>query len=118
MQMKNMLSAGIALSILAGCASSSGVLPVGPDTYMISNNRSGWRGGSEAAKSEAITSANAHCSQMGKQVMVTNVATERRREGAGSADITFQCLAEGDSDLYRPKYEKEPDTVIEDRRSR
>lgn len=113
-----LLSVLVAASLLAACASSSGALAVGPDTYLVSNKRSAWSGGPEGAKKDAIVEANAHCSSMGKEVLVTNIESRNRgNEGAGSADVYFRCLQSGDPELQRPNYERAPDTVIEDRRS-
>lgn len=103
--------------LLAACAQSSGVLKMGPDTYSASAAAAPARGGYSEARKLALSDANQYCAQMGKEILVTNIGTATTNVyGAGSADVTFRCLAKGDPELQRPEYRKSPDTVIEDRR--
>jgi len=53
------------LPTLAGCATSSGVLPYGPDTFTLSEHRAPVLGGAGAARTAAITEANTYCQKMG-----------------------------------------------------
>ena len=109
--------AAIACLLLSACAQSSGVLKMGPDTYTVSAAAAPARGGSSEARRIALTEANQHCAQMGKEILVTNVGTATTNiYGAGSTEVTFRCLAKGDPDLQRPEYRRPPDAVIEDRR--
>lgn len=109
--------ASIACVLFAGCAQSSGVLKMGPDTYTVSAAAAPARGGSSEARKIALTEANQHCAQMGKEILVTNVGTATTNiYGAGSAEVTFRCLTKGDPELQRPEYRRPPDAVIEDRR--
>jgi hypothetical protein len=52
---------------LAGCASSTGILPAGPDTYTISEKVAPIRGGGTEAQRVALTEANAFCAEKGRQ---------------------------------------------------
>ncbi len=89
---------------------------MGPDTYTIYQHASAARGGTAAAKRMALQEANNYCSQMGREILVTNWQTQTtNRMGQGNADIEFRCLLSGDPDLVRPVYEKAPNTVIENR---
>src|SRR5713101_9637431 len=84
----------LACVLFAGCAHSSGVLNMGPDTYTVSAAAAPARGGSSEARKIALTAANDHCAQMGKEILVTNVDTATTNiYGAGSAEVTFRCLA-------------------------
>lgn len=58
------------LSVVAGCATSSGVLPMGPDTYSVSAD-SGFEGYS-AAKRLALVEAQDYCSSLGRELLVIN----------------------------------------------
>ena len=90
---------------------------MGPDTYTVSAAAAPARGGSSEARKIALTEANEHCTQMGKEILVTNVGTATTNiHGAGSAEVTFRCLTKGDPELQRPEYRRPPDAVIEDRR--
>jgi len=67
---------------------------MGPDTYTVSAAAAPARGGSSEARKIALTAANEHCAQMGKEILVTNVDTATTNiYGAGSAEVTFRCLA-------------------------
>jgi hypothetical protein len=116
LQMKIVALSVISVS-LVGCAQSSGVLKLGPDTYTVSAAAAPARGGSSEARKIALTEANQHCTVMAKEILVTNVVTATTNvHGAGSAEVTFRCLALGDPELQRPDYRRPADTVIEDRR--
>lgn len=106
----------IAAIFLAGCASTGDVMQMGPDTYSVSSAAAPARGGPAAARSLALKEANAFCAAQGKQIMVMNVSTSTLNDfGAGSADVNFRCLTQGDQELQRPVYENSPDIVIESR---
>lgn len=77
---------------LAGCASSSGVIKVGPDTYKISSTAITSFGGSATAKGDAYRQATATCAQQGKQLQLVNEQADAQFTGA-SVDVTFKCVA-------------------------
>lgn len=103
--------------LLAGCATQSGVVPIGQDTYMVS--RQGYTVVTSAAaiKADAFREANAYCQQHGKQFQVVRTSTlegiPARR--LPTAEIEFMCLDKGDKELRRPKLESGPDVIIENR---
>src|SRR5262245_33050488 len=96
----------VACCSFAAC-SSSGVLPLGPDTYRIAVERCAGLacGGSAGAQRAAITEAQAYCAKQGKQFMVIGT-NQQRGVYAGSlsasAQIDFRCLVPGDPALARP----------------
>lgn len=105
-----------AVLVLTGCAQSSGVLKMGPDTYTVSTHAAPARGGTSGAKSLSLTEANQYCAGMGKEIFVTHVETRASEHlPGGTADVTFRCLAEGDPELQRPDYEPAADLVVESR---
>lgn len=111
------LAALFTCAILVACTQSSGVLKMGPNTYTVSAFAASLRGGFSGARKIALAEANQHCTEMGKEILVTNIGTATTNvEGGGSAEVTFRCLAMGDPELKRPEYRRAPDTVIEDRR--
>jgi putative hemolysin len=105
-----------AVVVLSSC-SSSGVLPMGPDTFTIATS-------SELspayAKKAAITEASQYCQSQGKQMMPVQTSqgghVDAFGENLATYDFVFRCLVEGDPDLDRPTLERRPDTVIEDQR--
>lgn len=95
------------LVILSGCASTSNVTGIGPDTYFVSARAAPVRGGIDAARPLALQEASAHCARLGKQVLVKTV---------DAADVTFRCLAAGDPELQRPaELRRRADITIEQR---
>lgn len=103
--------------VVSGCAQSSGVLQMGPDTYSVSVHAAPARGGESGARALALTDANQRCASEGKEIMVTNISSGRSTHlPGGTVDVTFRCLAKGDPDLQRPVYRAAPTAVIEDRR--
>ena len=107
--------AAAAAVLATACASSSGVLPLGPDTYSISAHAAPARGGAPSARKSALSEASAHCSSLSKEVLVTNITTTGEPICCG-VDVIFQCKKSGDPELAAPQYRKSPDVVIEDRR--
>ena len=88
--------------LLFGCATSTGVIPAGPDTYTITTNARLGLGGGEAIK-RAVQDANAYCASSGKKMKT--VRTPRLSLRKNFADdniptynIIFRCLATGDKD--------------------
>ncbi|WP_406622921.1 hypothetical protein [Acidovorax sp. SDU_ACID1] len=98
---------------LSGCAQSSGVLQLGPDTYTVSVHAAPARGGEAGARKQALTEAAQQCQAMGRNILVDNLSSGPSTHlPGGTANVAFKCLATGDRDLHRPTYEPKPDTVI------
>lgn len=78
---------------LAGCA-SSGVVPLGQDSYMVSRRGSGaWTSSSEL-KAMVFQEANDYCAKQGKKTQVI----DSHQEGPGlghlpEADVQFKCVS-------------------------
>lgn len=79
--------------ILAGCASSSGALRSGPDTFTVNATASPGAGGSTKAKQSAYADASQECAKQGKTI---NVLSERSTapswtDGMHAVDLVFKC---------------------------
>ncbi len=101
---------------LAGCASNSGVVPIGKDTYMVSRQASTGFSGSGNLKADALREANQYCGSLNKSLQVVSTQEAQPPYILGNfpkAEVQFMCLDERDAELARPKLHKEPDTVIE-----
>ena len=89
---------------LSACAQSTGVLPMGPDTYSVTTSDE--LGGVVAAKRAAVSEATAFCAARGQQMVAMQSQSDVRRDWAGDAvghhDFTFRCLDPNDSQLGRP----------------
>lgn len=105
------------LLLLTGCATSTGVMKMGRDTYTITTSAAPARGGVSGARSSAYKEATEHCSAMNKEVLVKNDnGLVTNGYGAGSAQLTFRCLDADDPEMtQRPDYKKPADIVIENR---
>ena len=105
--------------LLAGCASHSGVVPIGPDTYMVSRQAATGFSGSGTLKAEAFREANEFCLSQQKKLQVVST-TEAQPPyilaNFPKAEVQFMCLDANDPELSRPKLKKEADSVIEIRK--
>lgn len=103
------------IPILRIRASNSGVVPIGPDTYMVSRQAATGFTGLGSLKADAFGEASAHCVAEGKRIRVTNTSEDPGPYILGNfprADIQIVCLGNGDVELTRPKMTQAPDTVI------
>jgi hypothetical protein len=105
--------------MLAGCASNLGVVPIGPETYMVSRQAASGFSGSGTLKAEAFQEANQFCANQNRIMQVVNTSEAQPPFLFGNfpkAEVQFMCLSSSDSELSRPKLRKEADTVIDMRR--
>jgi hypothetical protein len=101
---------------LAGCATDSGVVPIGQDTYMVAKQAATGFSGLGNLKAEAFREANLYCQGLNKSVQVVNTTESKPPYVLGNfprAEVQFMCLDPNDRELGRPKLKKEPNTVIE-----
>jgi hypothetical protein len=113
-KMKKLIIAG-ALFVV-GCASNSGVIPIGQDTFMVSRQAATGFSGSGTLKAEAFQEANQFCSKIGKSLQVISTYEASPPfiiANFPKAEIQFMCLDAKDAELNRPKLKKNADTVIE-----
>lgn len=99
---------------LSGCT-SSGPIPIGKDTYMISKQSAGGIFvAASSIKAEIFREANTFCASQNKSMQIVADYQQSAVPGRSmpEAEIQFMCLAEGDRDLVRPKLRREADTVI------
>jgi hypothetical protein len=61
--------------LLAGCSSTSGVVPIGNGEYMISCSKKGFVSGS-MVKSQALKQANQYAAQRGKGIEIVSVTSK------------------------------------------
>jgi len=104
------------VATLVGCA-SSGPVPIGKDTFMISKQSAGGMFvAASSIKVEIIKEAYAFCGSENKVFQLVNSQEVPSIPGRmPSAEIHFMCLAEGDGEIKRPKMQRGADTIIETR---
>ena len=90
--------------LLGACTQSTGVLPIGPDTFSITTSDE--LGGVVAAKRAAIVEASTFCTNRGQQMVAIGSQSSVKNDWAGDSighhDFTFRCLNAGDPQLGRP----------------
>ena len=98
-----LISVLISSILLFGCATSTGVIPAGPDTYTITTDSIVGVGTAGSIKISAIQDAKAYCASSGKKMRtVRPPSLSSKTNFVGTRiktyNITFKCLATGDKD--------------------
>ena len=112
--MLHKLSLLASIALVTSCVSSSDIVPVGKDSYLISGRANG---GLNAGKGtiEATKRANAYCAGQNKFMIIRRVDTNGNEAVFGeSANIIFSCVDQNDPEYTRPNLRKDPTTVVED----
>ena len=81
------------LTTLVGCAKTSGIVPIGDDTYMISRSHKGMDITGSKVKADAFKEANQYCEEQGKKMEIIK-ATQKDMvpfKSDAQAEIEFQC---------------------------
>ena len=83
---------------VAGCTGTTGILPVGPDTYTLSEMRAPVFGGGMAAREAVLSEATGFCRQQGRTLVLLDLRPDgdpRTRYWPTAFDATFQCQMRG-----------------------
>lgn len=102
--------------ILAGCASNSGIIPIGTDTYMVTRQAATGFSGSGTLKAEAFQEANAYCRTQGRSLQVVNTIEAQPPFVFGNfpkAEVQFMCLTVGEAESARSKLKSKSDVAVE-----
>jgi hypothetical protein len=101
-----------AVAMLSSCA-HSGVVSMGPDTYMIANSEWGFTSGG-VQKAKVMKEASDYCNSIGREMLP--ISTKQNDVSFGktpAAEVQFRCLSHGDPELQRPTLQPIPTTVNE-----
>ena len=88
--------------IIAGCAAKSGVISIGPDTYMVSRQTVT---GLSNLKAEVFQEADEYCKSQNKHIRVVNILESPPAYIWGKfpkVEIQFMCLNKTDTDSHNP----------------
>jgi hypothetical protein len=80
---------------LAGCASNSGIVPMGNDTYMVSRQAASGFSGMGTLKADAMREAYSQCQKTGKRVEVIETIDAKPPYIFGNfpkTEIRFKCV--------------------------
>jgi hypothetical protein len=100
--------------LLTGCASNSGVMPIGQDTYMVSRQAASAFSGTGTLKAEAFQEATQYCTKVGKLMQVVSTQDAQPPYILGNfpkSEVQFMCLNATDAEFKRLKLHS-PDQVI------
>jgi hypothetical protein len=108
------ITASLATILIVGC-SSTGVIPMDKDSYMIGKkDGTPGLGVSLSNKAEVYSEANSFCSAKGMEVETLSVTTTPAAPARlGSTELHFKCVPQGGS--ARPLV-RESDSIIEIRK--
>lgn len=101
---------------LIGCASHTGVIPMGKDTFLIAKQQATGFPGLGNLKAEIISEGSAYCRGLNKEFQLINTTETQPPYVLGNyprSEITFMCIAANDPEHQRPRLQKTPDTVIQ-----
>ena len=117
--MREVVKLALLAATIAGCASHTGVIPMGRDTFMIAKQQATGFPGLGNMKAEIIGEGSRHCASVNKEFQIVSTNETQPPYVLGNyprSEITFMCLAHGDPELQRPRLQKTPDSVIEIRK--
>jgi len=108
----------VVTAALTACVSTSEVVPMGKDSYMISSSSNGGPGGNGAhvSRIEAAKAANRYCDAKGLHMVVRNLGGTTFGLSGGTSELIFSCVTSDDPEYKRPDLRQAPTTVIEDQR--
>jgi hypothetical protein len=87
------ISALVAALALAACAASTGVIPIGSDTYSISHRDNGPLSSLGALKAAAYKDATAYCAAKDKKMQVLRSNDVPRSLGQfPETEVQFTCI--------------------------
>lgn len=113
------LSIAVVSLLLSACASHTGVVPLGKDTFMVAKQAATGFPGLGNLKAEIISEGASHCTKLGKHFQLVGTQETKPPYILGNyprSEIQFMCLDSVDQEFQRPKLQTSPDTVIEIRK--
>lgn len=81
--------------LMTGCASNSGVVSMGKDSYFVSRQAATGFSGAGTLKAETLSEAGAYCGAKGKSVEVVTLTEAQPPFIFGNfpkADLQFKCI--------------------------
>ncbi len=107
----------VAILLLTACATSSGVMQLSQNTYMISKTSAAGAFASQAGmQAKVIKEANEFAASKGKVAVAQSTHWDRPNPGFPTFTYTFVLVDESDPRAKDVKLEPRADVVIEDRR--
>ena len=83
------------LVTLTACSTTSGIVPMGGDTYVVSRSQKGFDTTGSRVKVDALKEANEYCTSMGKSIEIIK-STQKDMvilTSDAQAEIEFRCVS-------------------------
>jgi len=104
-----------------GCATTTGIQQLAPNTYTLSIGVSGMgsiSANDTKAKRDALSQASDYCVGRGRQILVQNTRMNSTYSGSTS-ELIFECITDKQADENSfTRYSRQPDLVIENRNTK
>jgi hypothetical protein len=99
---------------IAACA-STGIMPIGKDTYMVSKQSATGFQSAVGVKGEVLAEANEFCAKQGLVMVLVSLNTKDGVPGRryATAELVFRAVRPEDAENQRPKLERGADSTIE-----
>ena len=117
--MKKIIYLFVMAMLVSGCTTTSGVVPIGQDTFMVSRQAGTGFAGLGNLKADAFREASQFCVKQGKSLQVVSTSESSPPyilTNFPRVEVQFMCLDVSDQELGRPRLKKDADTVIEIRK--
>ena len=82
-------------AVLCGCATNSGVIPMGAGSFMVARQAATGFSGVGNLKADAVKDASAYCAERGQDFEVTSATQNEGPFILGKyprAEVTFRCI--------------------------
>jgi hypothetical protein len=114
-KIKYQLSMLCVCAFMVSCASHTGVVSIGKDTYMVAKQQATGFPGLGNLKAEIIVEGAAHCKSLNKEFQLISTTESQPPYIWGNyprSEITFMCIDADDLDHRRPRLQRTPDSII------
>ncbi len=104
----------LSLFLVSAC-SSTGVIPVGGDSYMVSKQTATGFQSAVGIKGEILKEANEFCERKGLRMMVVSLRSKDGEPGRSyaTAELVFKAVKETDPEYQNYLLKRDADKIIE-----
>ena len=96
-----------AAALLAGCTTTSQIVPVGKDSYIVSSSSPGTMHKASVAV-RAAEAANAYCEKLGKHMVIRQTADNHLGITGNETNLLFGCVSDTDPEYMHPALPARP----------
>lgn len=93
-------------ALLTGCVTTSDVVPMGKDSYMLSSSSPGGPGVQNGAVT-AVSAASRYCEAHNKHMIFRHTSSTRFGFAGITTDLVFSCVDDDDPEYTRPNVRKD-----------